>query len=267
MANVTPLAALPRDRAGKGAARAARRAGRVPGIIYGNKQDPVLISIEPRFLMDQLTAPGFYSHVFEIDVAGKKHKALAREVQFDPVSDRPMHVDFMRFGADTRVNVDVPVKFKSQADSPGLKRGGVLNVVRHTIQLRCRPDAIPEFIMCDLAGLDIGDSLHIDAILLPPDVKPTIARNFTVATITAPTILVEIEETPAAAEGEAVPGAEGVEGAVTAEGVPVEGAPSEGAVPGAAPGAAPKGTAPGAAPKGAAPGAGPAGGKGKGKGN
>ncbi len=265
MAQLT-LAAEPRERTGKGAARAARRAGRVPGIIYGLKEQPVLISVTPKTLMDHLNAPGFYSHVFEIDVGGKKHRTLAREVQFDPVTDRPIHIDFMRFGPDTRVYVNVPVKFRNHAEAPGLKRGGVLNVVRHTIEMRCRPDHIPEHIMCDLTGLDIGDSLHINAVELPPDVQLAIKRNFTVATITAPSILVEVEETPAAAEGELVPGAEGVpvEGA---EGVPVEGAPAEGApVPGAAPGAAPRG-APGAAPR-AAPGAAPAAAaKGKGKGD
>lgn len=260
------LAAETRTSAGKGAARAARRAGRVPGIIYGTKEEPVLISVEPKALMDQLNKPGFYSHIFEIEVGGKKHRTLAREVQFDPITDRPIHVDFMRFGPDTRVNVGVPVRFRNQAESPGLKRGGVLNVVRHTIEMRCRPDAIPEFIMCDLTGLDIGNSLHIESVELPPDVQLTIKRNFTVATITAPTILVEVEEAPAAAEGALVPGAEGVpvEGVPGAEGVPVEGAPAPGAAPGTAPSAAP-GTAPRGAP-GAAPGAETRGGKGKGKG-
>lgn len=222
MAQVT-LAAEPRQQTGKGATRAARRAGRVPAIIYGTKEEPVLISVEPRTLIDHLNAPGFYSHVFEIEIGGKKHRTLAREVQFDPVTDRPIHIDFMRFGPNTRVDVDVPVKFRNHAEAPGLKRGGVLNVVRHTIELRCRPDHIPESIMCDLTGLDIGDSLHIDAIELPADVERTIKRNFTIATITAPTVLVEIEEVPAAAEGEVVPGAEG-EVVPGAEGEAVEGA-------------------------------------------
>ncbi len=274
------LAAELRTGTGKGAARAARRAGRVPGIIYGTKAEPVLISVEPRALMDRLDKPGFYTHIFEIEIGGKKHRTLAREVQFDPVSDRPIHVDFMRFGPDTRVSVGVPVKFRNHAESPGLKRGGVLNVVRHTIEMRCRPDGIPEFIMCDLSGLDIGNSLHIESVELPPGVELTIKRNFTVATITAPTILVEVEETPAAAEGELVPGAEGVpvEGIA---GVPVEGAPAPdtapGAAPSAAPGAAPRGApgaAPGTAPRGApgaaprgAPAADSRGGKGKGRGD
>jgi large subunit ribosomal protein L25 len=243
MAQVT-FAAEPREHTGKGAARAARRAGRVPGIIYGTKQEPVLISVDPRALMDKLDAPGFYSHVFEIEIGGKKHRTLAREVQFDPVTDRPIHIDFMRFGPDTRVDVEVPVRFRNHAEAPGLKRGGVLNVVRHTIELRCRPDHIPEHIMCDLTGLDIGDSLHIDVIELPADVERVIKRNFTVATITAPTILIEVEETPAEGEGVLAEGEVAAEGVVGAEGEAVEGAPAEGegteeagvkSAPGAAP--------------------------------
>ncbi len=211
MAQATTLTAEARENAGKGAARAVRREGRVPAVIYGNKEDTVLITIDPLELQQQLKGPGFFSRVFEIEVGGKKHRVLARDLQVDPVTDRPIHVDFMRFSATTRLNIDVQVIFENHEESPGLKRGGVLNVVRHTVEMRCKPDGIPESITVDLTGLDIGDSVHISSIELPEDVELVIAdRDFTVATIAAPTILVEVEEEVEDEEGEE--GEEGVEG-------------------------------------------------------
>ena len=214
MANVTAFDAEPRDRAGKGAARATRREGRVPGVIYGNKQDPVLISVDPIDLMKQINTPGFFSRVYEVDVSGDKHRVLARDLQVDPVSDQPIHLDFMRFSASTRLNIDVQVVFQNEDGCPGLRLGGVLNVVRFAVELRCRPDSIPESLTADLSGLEIGDSLHISAIELPEDVELTITdRDFTIATIAAPTIVEEVEEDVDGVEGE--DGAEAAEGAAS----------------------------------------------------
>ena len=192
MTNVTAFAAQIRDRAGKGAARATRREGRVPGVIYGDNQDPVLISLDPIELMKQINVTGFFARVYEVDVAGEKYRVLARDLQLDPVSEQPIHIDLMRFSAATRVNVDIQVNFENEDKCPGLRMGGVLNVVRFMIELRCRPDNIPETLIADLSGLEIGDSLHISAIELPEDVELTITdRDFTVATIAAPTVMEE----------------------------------------------------------------------------
>jgi len=203
MAQATVFSAARREQVGKGASRAARRAGRVPGIIYGNNQDPVPIALDPLALSQQIRQTGFFSRVFEIDVGGEKHRVLARDLQLDPLSDRPIHVDFMRFGADTRLNVEVEVVFENERECPGIRRGGVLNVVRHTVELSCLADSIPAFIAFDLTGLDIGDSVHISAVALPQGVSPTITdRDFTVATIAAPTLLPADEEETAVGEGE-----------------------------------------------------------------
>ena len=214
MANLTAFAAEPRDRAGKGAARATRREGRVPAVIYGNKEDPVLISVDPIDLMKQINTPGFFARVYEVDVSGDKHRVLARDLQLDPVSDQPIHLDFMRFSSATRLNIDVQVVFENEDECPGLRMGGVLNVVRFTVELRCRPDSIPESLTADLSGMEIGDSLHISAIKLPEDVDLTITdRDFTVATIAAPTIVEEVEEDVDGEEGEeSVEAAEGSDG-------------------------------------------------------
>ena len=192
MTNVTAFAAQIRDRAGKGAARATRREGRVPGVIYGDNQDPVLISLDPIELMKQMNVTGFFARVYEVDVAGEKYRVLARDLQLDPVSEQPIHIDLMRFSAETRVNVEIQVNFENEDKCPGLRMGGVLNVVRFMIELRCQPDNIPETLTADLSGLEIGDSLHISAIELPEDVELTITdRDFTVATIAAPTVMEE----------------------------------------------------------------------------
>ncbi|MDP6804910.1 MAG: 50S ribosomal protein L25/general stress protein Ctc [Rhodospirillales bacterium] len=215
MAQATAIAAARREHLGKGASRAARRAGQVPGIIYGDNQDPVPIALDPIVLSQQIRQTGFFSRVFEVEVGGEKHRVLARDLQLDPLTDRPIHVDFMRFGADTRLNVEVEVVFENERECPGIRRGGVLNVVRHTVELSCLADNIPEFITTDLTGLDIGDSVHISAIALPQGVSPTITdRDFTIATIAAPTLLPveeEEEELEEGEEGELVEGEEGEE--------------------------------------------------------
>lgn len=202
MADIVELPALARDRAGKGPARAARRSGQVPGVIYGAKMDPNLISVEERLLSKLLHQGGFFSTLFDVKVDGKAERVLARDVQFDPVSDFPVHIDFLRVSATTSVHVDVAVHFINEEESPGLNEGGVLNVVRHEIELVCRADAIPAHIEVDLTGLDIGDGVHISMVKLPEGVRPAITdRDFTIATIAAPTVVRE-ETAEAQAEGE-----------------------------------------------------------------
>jgi len=214
MANITSISAEPRDRAGKGAARATRRAGRVPAVIYGNKQESSLISLEPVELMHQINAGGFFSKVFEITINDDRQRALVRDVQLDPVTDAPIHVDFMRFSKKTRLVIDVPCSFINEEDCPGLRKGGVLNIVRHTIELRCSPDSIPESIEIDLGDAEVGDSIHISAITLPGDVELTITdRDFTVATIAAPTLAIEDEPSEEEGEGEGETEGEGEDAA------------------------------------------------------
>jgi large subunit ribosomal protein L25 len=256
MVDATKIAAQPRERAGKGAARAVRRTGRVPGVIYGEKALPTLIDLDPKAVQAEIDKPGFFTRVFDVDIAGKVQRALARDIQLHPVTDRPEHVDFMRVGATTRIRVGIPVKFVNQDKSPGLKRGGVLNVVRHTIEVYCRVDNIPQVFSIDLDGLDIGDSIHISKVKLPEGVKPTITtRDFTIAAVAAPSVLKTAEEE--AAEAAAAAAAAPVEGAAAAPGAaPAAGAPAAaGATAPAAAGA--KGAAPAAA-AGAKPGAAPA---------
>lgn len=221
MADVQRLVVEPRDRAGKGTARAVRRAGRVPAVIYGAKKDPVLISLEQRELMREVNSGSFFASLLDLEVTGKtKERVLPRDLQLDPVTDQPIHVDFLRVRADTELNVEVPVAFLNEEECVGLKRGGVLNVVRHVIELSCRADAIPQQIEIDLTGYDIGDSVHISQITLPEGVEPTITdRDFTVVTIAAPSVISEDEEEGAeeGEEGEAAEPAEGEEAAEAAE--------------------------------------------------
>ncbi|WP_298727082.1 50S ribosomal protein L25/general stress protein Ctc [uncultured Ferrovibrio sp.] len=210
MRDVTTIAAEARARAGKGTARATRLKGRVPGVIYGEKQTPELISVDSRDLLKELQKGSFFSRLFTIEFNGKSERVLARDVQLDPVSDRPIHVDFQRVGKGSRIRVFIPVQFLDQDQSPGLKKGGVLNIVRHEVEFFCQPDNIPEAISISLAGMEIGHSIHISAFALPDGIKPVIQdRDFTVATIAAP--LKEDEVKPAAeaapAAGAAAPAA------------------------------------------------------------
>jgi len=181
-----------RERAGKGAARATRREGRIPAVIYGNKEPPILISVDPIELQRELRNSGFFSRIYQLDVKDVSHRVLPRDIQLDPVTDVPLHVDFMRFSKETRVVIEVSVDFQNEDSCPGLKTGGVLNVVRYAIELRCSPENVPESIPVDLSGLVVGDSVHISALTLPQDVELTITdRDFTIATIAAPTVVVE----------------------------------------------------------------------------
>jgi large subunit ribosomal protein L25 len=176
--------AAPRERVGKGAARAVRRKGMIPAVIYGNKQPPDAIALDYKDLSMQVQSGAFLSTVYTIELDGEKQRVLPRDVQFDIVRDTPLHVDFLRIGKDARVNVDIPVNFINETASPGLKMGGVLNVVRHEVELECMVDAIPEAIDVDLAGREIGDSIHISEVALPEGTAPTVTdRDFTIATI------------------------------------------------------------------------------------
>jgi large subunit ribosomal protein L25 len=189
MSDVLTLDAQPRDRAGKGAARAIRRDGRVPAVVYGGKEPPLAIHVEEKALVRLLSSGHFLNSVVEIAADGARYRTLPRDVQFHPVSDSPLHVDFLRIARDSLVVVDVPVRFENEAASPGLKRGGVLNIVRHEIELKCPADQIPDEIVVDVTGYDVGDSIHISAVTLPERVVPTIERDFTIATIAAPSAL------------------------------------------------------------------------------
>jgi large subunit ribosomal protein L25 len=184
MSEAIELKAWARQRSGKGGARAARREGRIPGILYGDKQEPQTIAVDYRAISLQLHTGHFQSTIFTLNVEGTKTRVIPHGVQLDPVRDFPIHVDFLRVGKDALLTVEVPVRFLNEAASPGLKRGGVLNVVRHEIQVRCPADAIPAHFDVDLTGLEIGDTVHLSAIALPKGVRPTTTeRDFTVATI------------------------------------------------------------------------------------
>lgn len=217
MAEGIELKAWARGRSGKGGARAERREGRIPGTLYGDKQEPETISVEYRTIHQQLHTGHFQSTIYVLDVEGKKTRVIPRAVQLDPVRDFPIHVDFLRLGKDAQVTVDVPVRFLNEAASPGLKRGGVLNIVRHEISVRCPADAIPDHFEVDLTGLEIGDSVHISTLKLPEGVRTTITkRDFTVATIVgraaeepAPGAAAAVAAEPGAEAAEAVPAVEG----------------------------------------------------------
>ncbi len=189
------LSATKRDRAGKGSARAARRSGLIPAVIYGGKIAPETININANTFTKMMNQPGIMSNVIKLEVEGKSTDVLARDIQFHPVNDRPLHIDFLRITASSTVTAMVPVIFINEDTSPGLKGGGVLNVVRHEIEMNCSAINIPDNLTVDLAGTDIGDSIHISAIALPNDAQPTITdRDFTIATIAAPTVEVETSD-------------------------------------------------------------------------
>lgn len=190
MSEAMHLAAAVRERAGKGASRAVRLTGRVPAVIYGNKEAPVKIHVPLKELTRQLHTGHFMNSVVEIELDGRIERTLPRDVQFHPVSDRPIHVDFLRLAANAVIDVEVPVHFVDEDKSPGMKRGGILNIVRHEIALTCPSTAIPDQITISLAGLDIGDSVHISAVTLPEGTTSVIDdRDFTIVTVVAPSSL------------------------------------------------------------------------------
>ena len=203
MAETPVLKATPRDRVGKGAARAARRQGLVPAVIYGAKEPPLPINLAYKEISARIFGGGFLNTVLDVEVDGAKTRVIPRDYQLDPVRDFPVHVDFLRIAEGATVTVEVPVHFVNQEASPGLKRGGVLNVVRHAVELVCPADRIPDRLTVDLTGLEINDSVHISAVMLPAEARPTISdRDFTIATIAAPAGLKEELATKAPGEGE-----------------------------------------------------------------
>jgi large subunit ribosomal protein L25 len=205
MAETISFEAHARDGAGKGPSRQLRRAGRVPAVIYGERKDQQMISVEARALRRELSNPRFFSTLCSLQLGAEAIRVLPRDVQLHPVSDDPIHADFVRVSRGTTIHVTVQVRFLNEDISPGLKRGGVLNVVRREIELVCPADSIPEQIELDLAKADIGDSLHISQVSLAANVHPAITdRDFTIATIAAPTVVAEeaTAEQEAAAEAE-----------------------------------------------------------------
>jgi large subunit ribosomal protein L25 len=201
MSETLHLPAETRERAGKGASRALRREGRTPAVIYGGNQDPIAIHIEEKELRRQLGTGHFFNSIVELAVGGETVRTLPKDVAFHPVSERPLHADFLRVAANAKVEVMVPVIFVGEAKSPGLKKGGVLNIVRHELDLICDADKIPDDIAVDVSGADVGDSIHISSVTLPAgSVSAITDRDFTIATIVAPSALKSSE---GAAETEA----------------------------------------------------------------
>jgi len=208
MSEQLTLPAEARDRAGKGASRALRREGRVPAVVYGEKKEPLSIHVEEKLLSKMLSTGHFMNSVIMIDYQGKPQRTLPKAVDFHPVSSRPIHVDFLRIGEHTKVHVAIPMRFDNEEESPGLKKGGVLNVVVHELEIVCDAASIPNEIHIPLDGLEIGDSVHISQVKLPSGVEVAHGEeDFTVATIVAPSAM-KAEEGEAAPAGE-VPTVEG----------------------------------------------------------
>ena len=192
MSTAITLNASPRTASGTGGARSVRNAGLVPGIIYGNKTDPEMIALEPKELMGQCLQPGFFSKLFSLSVNGAEQQVLAKDVQYHPVTDLPVHVDFMRVTRDAKIRVYVPISFINEDKAPGIKRGGVLNVVHHTIELVCPAHSIPQKLTVDLSGRDINQTIHLEELNLPEGVVAAHAeRDNTIATIVAPSGMTE----------------------------------------------------------------------------
>jgi large subunit ribosomal protein L25 len=229
MATIVQIEAEARERAGKGAARATRRQGKVPAVIYGAKEAPSLIALDPRAVLRELQRGGWQSRLYEVRVNGGTTRALIRDVQFHPVTDRPEHVDFQRLAPGQQIRVAVPVHYDNEGISPGLKRGGVLNVIRHTVEVYCDPDNIPERFDADLSELDFNDNVRWHDLKGTEGTRPAIAdRDFVVATVAPPTKMAEAtaEAAPTGAPTPAVPAAKG--GAAA----PAKAAPAKGSAKG-----------------------------------
>src|SRR5690554_2596564 len=202
MSDALTLPAELRERAGKGASRELRRNGRVPAVIYGGKEEPTSIHIEERELLRQPNTGYFMNSIVMIEVDGKPVRTIPKDVALHPVNDRPLHADFLRLGKDAKIQVAVPVLFVNEEASPGLKRGGVLNGVRHELELVCESDKIPDEITIDVTGLEVGDAIHISSVILPAGSESFITdRDFTIATIVAPSALKQ-SDAAAGEEGE-----------------------------------------------------------------
>ncbi len=190
------LKADARERVGKGSARELRRNGLIPAVIYGDKQAPISITLNTNEVTKRVHAGGFLTTIVNVDVDGKSYRVLPKDYQLDPVRDFVLHVDFLRVSGNTQVTVEIPVHFENDEKAPGIKLGGVLNIVRHAVEVQCPADKIPEFFTVDLTGLKIGDSIHISNVTLPQDVHPVISdRDFTIATIVPPVVGVTEDET------------------------------------------------------------------------
>lgn len=202
MSDQLTLSAERRERAGKGASRALRRAGRTPAVIYGDNKEPVTIHVEEKALVKLLMTGSFTNSTVALTLDGESQITLPKDVAFHPVTERPVHVDFFRLAKDAKVHVEVPVRFINEAASPGLKRGGVLNIVRHELELICDAAQIPDHIDIDVTGYDVGDAIHISAVTLPAGSTSAITdRDFTIATIVAPSGLKSQEGDTTKGEG------------------------------------------------------------------
>ncbi len=209
MAATATFMAEPRDQVGKGAARAVRRTGMVPGVIYGDGKAAVSLSMDKKELTMALNNPGFFNTICEVTVGKENYRVLPKDVQLHPVSDQALHIDFLRIGKNTKLHVDIPVVFEGEEQSRGLKAGGVLNIVRHEVAVICNPDDLPEALILDVSAGEIGDSLHVSAITLPKGVELQITdRDFTIATIAAPSVMPADDEEDDEAEGTEEDGAE-----------------------------------------------------------
>jgi large subunit ribosomal protein L25 len=243
MATVKELKATARPKSGKGAARAERRAGRVPGVIYGNNQPPVTISVDDAELRQRILAGRFLTTIYDIDLEGKKHRVIPRDFHLDPVRDFPIHVDFMRLGEGATIRVSIPLHIQKAEASPGVKRGGTVNIVTHTIDLECSVDNIPQFVEADVSGLEISHSLHLSDITLPAGVKSLTRSDATLVTIVPPSGYAEEMKAAAAAAAAAASGVPAAGAAAPAAGAApaAAAAPAAGAAPAAAGAKAPAG--------------------------
>lgn len=196
------ILAQSRERAGKENVRFHRNNGKTPGVVYGGTKDPIHLNIEGKLLKTEIQKGGFFTKLYSVDIEGNIETVLPREVQYHPVTDQPLHVDFLRVTENTRIAVNVSVQFESEGESPGIKRGGVLNIVRRSVELSCKASSIPEYLIATLSGLEIGDSIRISNIELPEGTIPIIKRDFIIATIAAPTVAQEEEETDTDSEAE-----------------------------------------------------------------
>lgn len=205
MAKTVNIRVNERKTAGKGAARAERRAGLIPGVIYGEKKEPVMFSISALDLDAQLRQSGFWTRQFEIEVGKNKYHAICQDIQTHPITDRPIHIDFLRVSANTELQIEVPVMYENELAAPGLKNGGVLNAIYRSIEVMCKPKDIPETLFVDLTGLEMGDVVKLGDVKFPAGVKPVEDLDTTIAAIAAPAVE-EVEETPApAADAAAAP--------------------------------------------------------------
>ena len=219
------LKAIKRENTSSGSNNKLRSEGLIPAILYGGKEANKNISIEKKDIKNLIHSDTFLSKVLELDIDGKKERVIPRDVAFNVVSEEPIHIDFMRIVSGKKIILEIPVKFINHPDSPGLKRGGVLNIVRRKVELKCPAENIPDEIIIDLAGTDIGTSIKISSVKLPENVIPTITdRDFVIATVASPTVMKEPEKP---AEGEEV--AEGAEGEAPAEGAEAAAKDGEGA--------------------------------------